>query len=110
MTAPIPKHSGGGYAISVYPTNVKFSALQLSGHYRTGEPLLPRRKKVPYTIPALLVTIEGKRVVLEGNNQLYSAHDYKRGRVNVLNAWTFKDAEEIPRLDAETGLFDARSL
>jgi hypothetical protein len=63
---------------------------------------------VPYTILALLVTIEGKRVVLEGNNQLSSAHDYKRGHVNVLNAWTFKDAEEIPRVDAETGLFNAR--
>lgn len=109
MTTPIPKQSGGGYAASVHPPYVNFSALQLSGHYRTGEPLLPRQKKLPYTIPALLVTIDGKKVVLEGNSQLYSArHNPKSGRVNVLNAWTFKDAEEIPGLDAETGLFHAR--
>jgi hypothetical protein len=109
MTAPIPKHSSGSYAASVDPPNVRFSALQLSGYYRTGEPLPPRQMKVPYTIPALLVTIDDKWVVLEGNHQLYSArYSSKRGRLNFLNAWTFKDEEEILGVDVETGLFNAR--
>jgi hypothetical protein len=88
---------------------VKFSALSLQNQYEMGEPLIPRQKKVPYTLPAIVVNVHDEWVVIEGNAQLYSAqHSTKCRRTNSLNAWAFEEWDKIVETDLRTGLFDTQ--
>jgi hypothetical protein len=104
-----PAKSGGCYNIALSPAKVKFSALSLQNQYEMGEPLIPRQKKVPYTLPAIVVNVHDEWVVIEGNAQLYSAqHSTKCHRTNSLNAWAFKEWDKIVETDLRTGLFDTQ--